>query len=85
MSRVDIFDLDEAVTVGCVDDYIPGLRKVASTPVAGLWENSVLVKHASGWQANALVADLFGLTLAWNKSGGMWNFRSSAINLEVSG
>ncbi len=71
VDRIDVFDLDR-VERDDFDNYIPGLGKVAGTPVAGLWADGILDGEGFGWRAIKLMSGLFGVPLEWN--GGEWRW-----------
>ena len=74
LDRIDVFDLDR-VEERDFEKYVPGLRKVVGTPVAGYWENGILDVKGFGWQAIRLTSGLVGVSLTWNEAEWRWEAR----------
>ena len=53
---IDVFDVDECHNFEDFERYVPGIGRVFSTPVVGVWRNGVLVSSAWGFKGRQLLA-----------------------------
>jgi hypothetical protein len=50
--RLEVFDIDDTVSVRPLWEYFPGLADTSTTPVAGVWTNGV---HIQNWLGTAAI------------------------------
>jgi hypothetical protein len=72
LRRVVHFDVDEPFekpeAPKGFEDYIPGIGRVYSTPVVGLWKNGVLIQKGAGVEGRKILIDRYELGISFRKS-----------------
>jgi hypothetical protein len=56
--QVELFSVMDIRTMQEFEEYIPGIGNVYQTPVAGLWEDGVVIRTSQGLEARKLIDDV---------------------------
>ena len=62
--KVDVFNMADCKRPGAFQKYIPQLRQVFHSPVAGVWREGSLNWSGQGYEAREQVAHMFGSSSA---------------------